>query len=142
RPAPGAGAPAPPRAFERTFRPTRPIERIELRHVLLGEGEVEDLRVLRDPFAVRRLRDQRNVALDAPAEQHLGGRPPETLRDPPHRLAREVATGPERAVGLERDPLLTTRVEEAPPVLVGTELHLVDDGSDARPCPALGPVGH
>jgi hypothetical protein len=44
-------------------------------HILVREREVEDPHVLRDPLAVRRLGDQRNVALDAPAEQHLGVRP-------------------------------------------------------------------
>jgi hypothetical protein len=60
---------------------TGSIERIELSNVLVRQGEVEDLRVLRDQLAVPRLRDRRNAALDAPTEEHLGGRPPETMRD-------------------------------------------------------------
>jgi hypothetical protein len=101
---------------------TGSIERIELSNVLVRQGEVEDLRVLRDQLAVPRLRDRRNAALNASAEEHLGGRPPETMRDPSHRLVREVATGPERAVRHERDPLLATRVEESLPVLKEVEL--------------------
>src|SRR5438132_4141863 len=74
----GAGVPgSPPLVLESTFCLTGAVERVELRHVLVREREVEDLHVLRDPLAVRRLRDQRNVALDAPAEQHLGRRAPE-----------------------------------------------------------------
>src|SRR5262249_32049230 len=37
-----------------------------------------------------------------------------------------------RAVGLEGDPVLPARVEESLPVLVRTELHLVDNRRDAR----------
>jgi hypothetical protein len=40
-------------------------------HVLIGEAEVEDLRILCDVFAVRRLRDQDEAELQAPAQQHL-----------------------------------------------------------------------
>jgi hypothetical protein len=114
--------PSPPSALERSLRVTGSIERIELSNVLVRQGEVEDLRVLRDQLAVPRLRDRRNAVLDAPTEEHLGGRPPETMRDPSHRLAREMATGPERAVRHERDPLLATRVEESIPVLKEVEL--------------------
>ena len=58
------------------------VEHVKFRHVRFGQREVEDLRVLREPVAVRRLRDQGNVTLDAPAKQHLGRRAPEALRDP------------------------------------------------------------
>jgi hypothetical protein len=95
-----------------------------------------DAAVLRN-LAVRRLRDQRNVALDASAEQHLGRRAPEALRDPCRCFAAEVATVSERTVSLENHPVATTRVKEPLPILVRTELHLVDDRRDARRCEQL-----
>jgi hypothetical protein len=103
-----AGAGSPPLAFQSTLVAAGAVERVELRHVLLREGEVEDLGVLRDPLTVRRLRDERNVALDAPAEQYLGRRAPEALRDPCRCFARDVVTVPERAVSLENDPVPST----------------------------------
>src|SRR6266540_6163118 len=128
---------SPPLAFESTRGAAGAVERVEFRHVRVGEREVEDLRVLRDPVAVRRLRDRRDVALDAPAEQHLGRRAPEALRDPCRCFTAEVATVSERTVSLENDPVRTTRLEEPLPVLVRTELHLVDDRRDARRCEHL-----
>jgi hypothetical protein len=114
--------PSPPSAPERSLRVTGSIERIELSNVLVRQGKSKICAFFAIPLAVPRLRDRRNAALDAPTEEHLGGRPPETMRDPSHRLAREVATGPERAVRHERDPLLATRVEESLPVLKEVEL--------------------
>jgi hypothetical protein len=54
---------------------------------------------------MRRLRDQRNLAFNAPAEQHLGRRAPEALRDPRRCFAADVATVSERTVSLENDPV-------------------------------------
>lgn len=62
-------------------------------HGLVRQGEVEDLRVLIDPLAVGRLGEGRKTALQAPAQQHLGGCPPRTLRDPVDRHVGEVPVG-------------------------------------------------
>jgi hypothetical protein len=50
---PTLGQPAaPPFALESTFRTSGAIESVELGHVLLGEGKVEDLGVLGQSLAV------------------------------------------------------------------------------------------
>ena len=46
-----------------------PVDRGEL---VVGEVEVEDVEVLRDPGRLGRLRDHRAALLDAPAQHHLG----------------------------------------------------------------------
>ena len=61
---------------------------------------------------MRRLRDQGNVTLDAPAKKHLGRRASEALRDPCRRFAADVATVSEWTVSLENDPLPTARVKK------------------------------
>ena len=93
------------------------VERIELRHVLGGQGEVEDLSVLADSLAVGRLGDDRNIVLKAPPQQHLGGRPTHALGYAAHRLVGQVPAGSERAVGLERDVPLSASIEQPAPVL-------------------------
>src|SRR4051794_6242278 len=72
---------SPPLALERAVGPTGLVERVELCHVVVGEAEVEDLRVLLDPLAVRRLRDDRDVVLDGPAQEDLRRRPVEARGD-------------------------------------------------------------
>src|SRR5258708_38645819 len=62
---------SPPWAFEGVVSAIGPVERIERGHVLVREGEVEDLGVLLDAFAVRRLGDHDQVMLQGPAQQHL-----------------------------------------------------------------------
>src|SRR5262245_30489655 len=116
---------SPPLAFERAVGTASAIERIELRDVLVREPKVEHLGVLGDAFAVRRLRNRRDAVLDAPAQQHLRRRAMFASRDLRDRVAPEVATGSEWAVGLERDPVREALVEECSAVLVGAELHLI-----------------
>jgi hypothetical protein len=48
-----------------------------------------------------------------------------------------MATVSKWAVGLENDPVPATRIKEPLPVLVRTELHLVDGRSDGRRCEQL-----
>src|SRR2546430_3243514 len=123
---------APPRVLERPACATGAVEPVELRHVFVRERELEDLRVLGDSLAVGGLRDDRDLALEAPAEEHLSRSSSETSRNPPGGLAREVAAASQGAVGLERDPVLTTCVQELLAVLVRAELHLVHAGRHAR----------
>ena len=60
--------------------------------------------------------------------QHLGRRAADPLRRSRDTIGvTEVAAGPERAVGLERDPALAARLEQRAPVLERAELDLVDD---------------
>jgi hypothetical protein len=61
------------------------VEYVEFGHVLVGQGEVEDLSVLADSLALGRLGDDRNIVLKAPAQQHLCGCPPHALPDPAPR---------------------------------------------------------
>src|SRR5271165_737649 len=59
--------PSPPRPLEGAAGAAGLIQRVELAHILFGQLEVEDLRVLLDSLAVRRLRDDRKPVLNAPA---------------------------------------------------------------------------
>jgi hypothetical protein len=94
----GAMEPAlPPGGFERPFGAAGLVERVQRRHVLVGEREVEDLRVLRDSLTVGRLRDDDELALHAPAQQDLGGRSSYALGDLSDTLVREVPAGAEWA---------------------------------------------
>jgi len=43
----------PPWALESAMGGTRPVERVEGCHILVGEGEVKDLRVIFDALAMR-----------------------------------------------------------------------------------------
>jgi hypothetical protein len=71
---------SPPLLLDRAVGAAGEVELVELRQVLVREREVEDLAVLGDPLAVGRLRDDRDLALEAPAEQDLRRRAPETLQ--------------------------------------------------------------
>ena len=53
-------------------------------------------------------------------------------RDPCDRVAGEVASGSQRAVGLQRDPVLAARLEQSLAVLIRAELHLIHDRRDRR----------
>src|SRR5438309_7554254 len=97
----------PPWALEGAVGATSPVERVEGWHVLVREGEVEDLGVFFDAFEMRRLGDHYQVALQAPTEYHLRRSASDGCRDAPHCLVREVAAGPKRTVSLDDDiPLL------------------------------------
>ena len=101
------------------------------RQIRTRKREVEDLGVLGDALPMRRLRDDRDAPLDAPAQQHLADAPVAT-RDPRDGVAGEVTAGSEWAVGLQRDLVFAARLEESLAVLVRTELHLIHDGRDRR----------
>src|SRR4051812_26965897 len=118
---------SPPAALPGPIRAAGLVERIQRRHVLVREREVEDARVLLDALAVRRLRQDHEVALEAPADQDLRGRAPEAVGDLPHAAVAEGATRAQRAVGLDRAPALLAGIEQAAAVLERAELHLVDD---------------
>src|SRR5690348_16643445 len=108
---------APPFAFQRPVGAASAVEGVELSDVLLRQPEVEELGVLGDALAVGRLWNDRDAPLDAPAQQHLGGSAPVASRDPRDRVAGEVTPGSQRAVGLQRDPVLAARLEQSLAVL-------------------------
>jgi hypothetical protein len=81
---------------------------------------------------VGRLRDDREVALDAPAEQHLRRCAAEALRDPSDGVVGQKAAGAEWAVRVEHDVVLLACVEERLAIGVRVELHLVYRGRDVR----------
>ena len=133
---------SPPLALERLAGASRLIERVELCHVLVGEREVEDPRVLLDALSVSRLGDHRNAVLHAPAQQHLRRRAPGALSDPVDGLVGHVATGAERAVCLERDVAPPAGVEQRGIAIeayspLGTGRHL----GDPRVAEIAGRVG-
>src|SRR3954453_9278189 len=97
---------SPPLALARLLGAARAVERVEGVHVLLGEREVEDLRVLLDPLPVRRLRQHDELALQRPADQDLRRRAPDAAGDLGDGAVAEMAPGAERAVGLDDDPAL------------------------------------
>jgi len=80
------------------------VEGVERGHVPGGEREVEDASVLDDPLAVGGLGQDDQVALQAPAQEDLGRRAPDALGDLADAPVAEMATGTQRAVGLERGP--------------------------------------
>jgi hypothetical protein len=57
------------------------VKRVERSQVFIGQREVEDLGVLLDPVAVRRLRDHNKIPLYEPAQKHLSRRAPRALGD-------------------------------------------------------------
>jgi hypothetical protein len=60
-------------------------------HIGGGELEVEDLGVLCDAVAMGRLRDDRDAALDAPAQENLGWASPAAVCDAhDHRIAQRA----------------------------------------------------
>jgi hypothetical protein len=77
--------------FDRAVGAAGAVELVESCHVLVRQLEVEDLTVLGEALAVRRLRDDRDLALEAPAEQHLRRRAP-----CPSRCAMQFAVSLER----------------------------------------------
>jgi SnoaL-like domain len=60
---------SPPLLLDRAAGAARAVDLAESRHVLVRQLEVEDLTVLGDALAVGRLRDDRDLALEAPAER-------------------------------------------------------------------------
>src|SRR5260370_21122687 len=85
------GCSLPPRTFEGAVGAVGLDERVELGHVLAGQGEVENLRVLADSLPVGRFGAHRNTVPRAPAQSHLRGCPPRSPPDPP---PRPVVTSP------------------------------------------------
>ena len=57
------------------------VEPVERGHVGIRQAEVEDVRVLLDPLAVGGFRERDDVALHAPAEEHLRRRTADPGRD-------------------------------------------------------------
>jgi hypothetical protein len=97
-----------------------------------GEFEVEDLRVLRDALTMGRLGDDRDTALNAPAQKDLGRASPEAVCDAlDHRVAQECA-GAQRAVCLERDATFVAGVKERLAIGRRVELNLIDQRCDRR----------
>src|SRR3954465_1605851 len=117
---------SPPLALARLVGAAGRVQRVELRPVAVRQREVEDAGVLLDALAVRRLREDDEVALQAPAHEDLRRRAPDAIGDPLHAVVAEMAAGAERAVGLEQDAALLTSLQERAPVLERAELHLVD----------------
>src|SRR6202035_4759396 len=103
---------SPPLPFARPVRPSGLIEGVERLHVTAGELEVKDPRVLLDPLPMSRLRNHDRPARYAPADQDLRRGPPEVLRDLGDRRMREVSSGAERAVRLQPDAPLLTRLKQ------------------------------
>src|SRR5262249_47210338 len=87
-------------------RPAGCVEGVESVHVVGPEGEVEDLCVRLDAVLSTRLRDDGDVVLDRPAQQHLRRGTSEPVRDLDDPRVGEGASSVERAVGLEHDPVL------------------------------------
>src|SRR5687767_9495902 len=88
---------SPPLALEPVLGAAGFVESVERSEILAGQHEVKDLGVLRDPLAVRRLRDDDEIPLHAPSQKHLGRCAPHAFSDLPHALIREMPTGAERA---------------------------------------------
>ena len=79
-----------------------------------------------------RLGDDRDAALDAPAQEDLGGASPETVSDARDHRVAQLRAGAQRAVGLERDTPFVAGFEERLAIRRRVELHLVDHRSDGR----------
>src|SRR4029453_15892103 len=114
-------------SLESVVGATGAVEFVERAHVVVGELEVEDLSVLLDALTVCGLRQHDDVGLARPGDQPLRRGPPHPPGPPSHVRVCQMATGPERAVGLERHAAALAPVEETTPELERTELPLVDD---------------
>src|SRR5689334_456942 len=117
---------SPPFTLDSLARAAGLVERIELGHVRLRKREVEDARVLVEAIAVRRLRQDDELALHAPAKQHLRRRPPDAGRHALYICVRQVAAGAERAGRLDGDAVFFSGLEEPPAMLERAERNLVD----------------
>src|SRR5688572_9575272 len=70
--------------------------------------------------------------LHAPTQQHLSRRASSTRRDAVDRAVREVASGPEGAVGLGHDAPRSSCLNERASVFERADLHLVHYWSNVR----------
>src|SRR3954452_17756336 len=118
---------SPAGALARLRGPARPVERVERRHLGSRQREVEDVAVLLDPLAVRRLRQHDQPPLDRPPDQHLRRRAAVALGDLGLAPVAQVPARAERAVRLERDAARLASLEEPAAELERAELDLVDD---------------
>src|SRR4051794_20743248 len=105
------------------------VQAVEGSDVLVRELEVEHLGVLLDAFSVRGLADDDDALLDGPPQQHLRRCAPDAVGDLGDCAITKMTPGAEWAVGLDHDLSFGARFEEPAPVLEGTELDLVHDGS-------------
>jgi Transposase DDE domain group 1 len=80
-----------------------------------------------DALAVFGLRQHDEVALQRPADQHLGWRASQALSYADHLPVAEMAAGAQWAVGLKRHATPLARFQQRAAKLEGAELDLVDD---------------
>ena len=107
------------------------VERVEAGHLVVGEGEPEDVQVLGDPLRRDRLRDDHDVVLQVPAQHHLGRRRAVGGGDlGQHRRAHVTAL--ERAVALEHDAALAVLGQALRRVLPRAPRDLVHRRRDSR----------
>src|SRR5690242_13277161 len=123
---PSGGGPkgSPPLALERAVRAARLVERVQRPHVGAGETEIEDLGVLGDSLALRRLGDHRDRALHRPAQENLGERPADAARDLRYARVAQLSPCGQRAVCLEHDLPGFAALEQRMPVRERAELDL------------------
>ncbi len=88
---------SPPFAFQGAVGASGAVAGVELGHVLVGQGEIEDLGVFLDALAVGRLGQDDEATLQAPAQQHLCRGAPYPLR---HGVDGPVGKVPAGARGL------------------------------------------
>src|SRR5438552_4773068 len=108
------------------------VERIEPRHVLPLQLEIEDTTVLSNPIRADRFRNDDEPVLQAPADENLSRRP-SVLRDDlsDDRMVESVSTR-EGAVRLQLNAFALAELEQRPLVQEGMKLDLVHGGWDGR----------
>jgi hypothetical protein len=110
---------SPPLGLAGAVGAARLVERVELGHVLVGEGEVEDLRVLDDAVAVRRLREDDEIVGDELWTGYTLGQLPTQPR-PIFRSAAPVRLDPDdgTVLGAEGALAMTPAVDAGAYVVV------------------------
>src|SRR5215216_799521 len=101
---------SPPFVLARAIGAGGRVERVESGHIVVGEREVEDVRVLCDSLAARRFRQDDEAMLKAPADEDLRRRTREAIGDLPHAVVTEMASCAKWAVCLDHDTALLAAV--------------------------------
>lgn len=107
------------------------LERGDLRHLIVGELEVEDVEVLRHALGMHGLRDRHHPALHEPAQDDLSDRLAVLLANRgQHRIGEQIVPAlRERSPGLDLDAALAHELVIGHSLMERVGLDLVDGGT-------------
>src|SRR3979411_983641 len=96
-----------------------------LAHLLIREGEVEDVDIFRQPLDLRGPRYRRNILLHQPAQADLGGGLAVSLPDPRQRLVVLDTASRDRTIGDQSHAVSRARFPHLGLVEIGMILDLI-----------------